>query len=240
MMQAFLLVFFCAVLSISMAGVMLFLRHSAEQRSFARAPLSPEEAAPSVELFSRRPGCWLAVKTKEPGAVRQALGLMNPKPCPFSEGLEGEQRVFISPAVKGWVLVTGSDLPEPSDDVDACFRFIVEMSKKLGHIQFYSANPILQHHAWIRAERGRVLRAYAWAGHTLWQQGNPTSAERELDLKCLDYGEECGSMSGEAYDHVCANVEKLPLLAARWSLDPGRIEPGRHDRGIAGQALKRF
>jgi hypothetical protein len=223
-----------------MAGVMLFLRHSAEQRSVPNAPAGSDEPARTTEVFSRRPGCWLAVKTKDPLRVKQVLGLLNPKPCPLLEGLEGEQRVFISPAVEGWVLVTGSDLPEPSDDVDACYRFIVEVSRCLGHVQFYSANPILQHHAWIRADRGRVLRAYAWAGQTLWHQGKLTPAEGELDLKCFDYGEECASSSGDACDWVSMNVEKLPLLAARWSLDPGRIEPGRNDRGIAGQALRRF
>ena len=30
---------------------------------------------------------------------------------------------FISPRVNGWVIVTGPGLPNPGDDVDACFVF---------------------------------------------------------------------------------------------------------------------
>ena len=100
-----------------------------------------------------------------------------------------EKKLFISPPVDGWILVIGSALPDPAADVDACFRFVMELSRKLGHVQFFSANRVLSHHAWVQVEAGRVRRAYAWAGTTLWKQGLKTTAEADLGLKCFDYFE---------------------------------------------------
>ena len=73
-------------------------------------------------------------------------------------------------------------MPDPAVDVDACFRFVVDLSRKLGQVQFFSASRILHHHAWVRVEGGRVVRAYAWAGETLWSQGLRTPAEKELGM----------------------------------------------------------
>src|SRR6185295_7557650 len=107
------------------------------------------------------------------------LRLNNPTPCSWEEGLARAQghKLFISPPVGGWILVMGSDLPDPGDDVDKCFRFILDLSRKLGHVQYFSANRVVDHHSWAQAEQGRVLRAYAWAGRTVWHQGKMTRAE---------------------------------------------------------------
>src|SRR5215467_13300116 len=111
-----------------------------------------------------RPGRWLAIKSHNLRTVQSALGLHNPKPCSWLEGLAADEKLFIAPPVKGWILVIGSGLPDPSEDVDVCFRFLLDISRKLGQVQFFSASPILHHHAWVRADRGHVQRAYAWAG----------------------------------------------------------------------------
>jgi hypothetical protein len=126
--------------------------------------------------------------------------------------------------------------------VDACFRFVREVSRKMGQVQFFMASGILQHHGWVKLEGGRVLRAYAWAGKTLWQQGHPTPAENELDMKSFGYNEAPERTSFEQPDVVATNVEKVPLLAARWSLDPARIDERflERARGVAGEPGRRF
>ena len=192
--------------------------------------------------FMRRPGCWLAVRSRSLSAVQAALGMHNAKPCPLIKGLAGEEKLFIAPPVKGWVLVMGSGLPDPSEDVDACFRFVLSVSRKLGQVQFFSASQALHHHAWVKARRGRVVRAYAWAGQTVWQQGERTAAENELGLKCFDYAEPARQrMCGEP-DVIASNVDKVPLLAARWSLDPVGIDERvlETERGVAGEPPRGF
>src|SRR2546422_6458813 len=51
-----------------------------------------------------------------------------------------------------------------------------------------------------------------------------TEAEKELGLKCFGYTESFGLPSLTETDVLATNVEKVPLLAARWSLDPARSE----------------
>jgi hypothetical protein len=184
----------------------------------------------------RRPTSWLAIRSRNLSAVQTALGLNNPRPCTWTEALIGEQRLFVAPPVNGWILVIGSDLPEPADDIDVCFRFLLNLSLKLGHIQFFNANPAWNHHAWVRMEAGRVMRAYAWADGTLWNQGIKTPAELALGLKCFHYLATAGQLSPRQLDIVAANTEKVPSLAQRWSLDPATVEERMFAQasGIAG------
>lgn len=208
-------------LSITAASLVLYLRFSRRQR-LAPSPAAPSPSARSCFLLW--PGCWLVIKSRNLARVQQALGLDHPKRCSWLEGLAGEEPWFIAPPVKGWILVTGTGLPDPCEDADACFRFLLELSRKLGHVQCFSASRILHHHAWIKAKRGHVLRAYAWAGKTLWNQGRKTRAEKLLALSCYEYldAETAEAALGQP-ELLEANVTKVPLLAARWSLDPAHI-----------------
>lgn len=185
------------------------------------------------------PTRWLAVRGAHPAAVQAALGLNNPLPCSWEEGLAAtnEHKLFISPSIRGWVLVMGSNLPEPGDDVDKCFRFVMNLSRKLGHVQYFSLNRAVNHHTWVQVEHGVVLRAYSWAGRTQWNQGVMTRAEVDLRLKCHDYDEGEERIDFGRPDPAALNTERLPLLAARWSLDPTSIDPRmlKENQGIAGQ-----
>jgi hypothetical protein len=103
----------------------------------------------------------------------------------------------------------------------------------------FSASAILDDHAWARIEAGRVIRGYAWArGHTLWNQGEVTADERQLGLKCFNYAEGLEGQDWRWRDRVAENLVKVPLLAARWSLDPAELEslPSNRASGLAGFA----
>jgi hypothetical protein len=182
-----------------------------------------------------QPSRWLVVKTGNPAMVQAALNLHHPTPCSWEEGLieAREDKLFISPSISGWVLVVGSGLPGPFEDVDECFRFLSDLSRKLGQVQFFSASRVVHQHAWVMMDRGRVYRAYAWAGETLWNQGPLTAAERDLRLRCFEYGSEQNFFL--AKDELAANSEKVGQLAARWSLDPGALCSGPgNGHGIVG------
>ena len=195
-----------------------------------------------ISSWMQRPECWLVIKSRSLLAVQSALGLHNVKPCRWAEGLAAEARLFISPPVDGWVLAVGSGIPDPTEDADACFRFVTEISRKLGQVQLFKASRLLNHHAWVQARSGKIVRAYAWAGRTVWQQGLRTAAEKELKLKCYDYFSCPEPDFFSLSDPLSSNVEKVPLLAARWSFDPGRLDEsilGR-ENGIAGELSRRF
>jgi len=193
-------------------------------------------------LQSRRPNSWLAIRCRDMAAVQGALGLHNARPCSWAQGLTDGRRLFIAPPLNGWTLAFGSGLPDPGEDVDAAFRFVRELSRKLGQVQFFQAEPLLQHHAWVLAESGRIVRAYAWAGATVWNQGIKTTAETALGVKCFGYGEVSTTDEWTVAAFIVANVEKVPQIARRWSLDPAEIDlrtlASAH--GIAGQHSRRY
>ena len=242
-MPVIFLVLFSTALAVGIGFVLVLLRRSTLR---GRQPKQDAEAGSGPAIDSacalRWPGCWLAVKSRSTFAVQSALGLHNPKPCSWIRGLAGEEKLFIAPPVKGWVLVLGSGLPDPTEDADACFRFVLQLSRRLGQVQLFSANRVVHHHSWVMADSGRIQRAYAWAGKTVWTQGSPTPAEQELGMKCLDYLELPDAPEYGRPDIQCLNTEKLPMLAARWSIDPGRIDARflQMERGIAGEPSLRY
>jgi hypothetical protein len=164
------------------------------------------EISPAHVVSAIRPASWLAVRSLEAEAVRATL--------------PDNDEFFISPRVNGWVVITGPGLPSPSDDVDACHLFLTAVSRAFGHVQYFHMEKFSAHHAWARVDDGCVTRAYAWAGETVWNQGAITLAENALDFKCPGYGEDSEIGFWKAKENAAANMEKIPLLAARWSLDP--------------------
>ena len=132
-----------------------------------------------------------------------------------------EHKLFISSPISGWILVVGAGLPDPSEDVDRCYHFLIELSRRLGHLQFFSYNRVLNHHAWALLERGCVFRAYAWAGQTLWNQGPVTAAEKEVGMVCFDYGADPEDYA--LTENWMLNPEKVNRLAGWWSVDPATI-----------------
>jgi len=189
-----------------------------------------------------RPACWMAVKSRSLAEVQAALGLHHVQRCVLAEGFPMNAALYLSPPVAGWVLVLGPALPDPTDDADACFRFVLELSRRLGKVQLFCAYRILGHHAWVQADHGKIIRAYAWAQEVLWNEGQPTAAERELGLHCYEYLEMAELPSLAQRDYVETNVERVPMLAARWSLDPAVVGERflREQPGIAGDEFRRF
>src|ERR1041384_6096956 len=51
--------------------------------------------------FPRRPTTWLAVRSRNVHAVQMALGLNNAQPCTWTEGMSGDEKLFIAPPVRG-------------------------------------------------------------------------------------------------------------------------------------------
>ncbi len=221
-------------------GLMLFAwmfflhRRARNQFKALKATVSGAELdhPPTFVLSVSRPTCWVAVRSVSPETVKEALGLNHAAPCTWIDGLLGEHAFFISPRVNGWVIITGLAVPTPSEDVDACFVFLSNLSRKLGHVQYFYAESVSHHHGWARLDDGCVTRAYAWAGTTVWSQGIESLPEIETGVKTFGYGDPAASRHDAA-----GNFEKVPRLAARWSLDPAGVKLNsiRQSIGIAGE-----
>lgn len=236
-----LISFLGLALGIGMICFLLVCRSVRSRRSTGSSAIRTHRRRSFLPTIFDWPCRWLVIKGSNLPAAQQALGLHNPRPCSWTEGLARAQelQLFISPPVGGWMLVMGSALPEPADDVDKLFRYVVDLSRKLGTVQFFNVNRLVNHHAWVIADGGRIIRAYAWAGETLWIQGRVTAAETGLGIKCYGYGERPESGNVPAREPAATNAEKVLLLAARWSIDPTAIDEMTLSQrlGIAGELM---
>jgi hypothetical protein len=99
-----------------------------------------------------------------------------------------------------------------------------------------------------RAVRPRVTaaeRSWIYPRPEYWLAVKSRSLEAvqsALGLKCYDYLERCERLSFSQPDTSMSNTERVPLLAARWSIDPARIGGQflEHGRGISGELYRRF
>lgn len=232
---------FCVVMVMAIRSWRRRLHLMPVRRHSRRRTIWPDSTVFRNALGSR-PLCWVAVRTRNPFAVQLALGLGNPQPCFWNDGLGQieDQRWFISPPIDGWVLVMGAGLPEPGDDVDECFHFLRQMSLELGEVQFFQANRVVMDHAWVMMNGGVVVRAYAWSGRTLWNQGPLTREERLLGMACHDCLEGGEPDGFGVPEHIALNVEKVSRLASGWSLDPARVDANILNRqpGISGEPFQ--
>ena len=215
-------------------------RQEEEQRLLEFNRLHAPPTAPNgTRSIYGLPKRWVAIRSNNQQAVRDAFRLQNPRTCTWEEGLAeaSQSKLFISPPVGSWILVMGTCLPDPHEDVDQCFHFLNELSAKLGHVQFFLSDRVLYHHAWVRAQDGLIQRAYAWAGETLWNQGPMTMAEMELGLHCLQYGDSTGADEFPPPPFIQTNTEKIMVLAANWSIDPLTVDQRALGlgQGLAGE-----
>jgi hypothetical protein len=234
---AVLLIAMVTAIIVCVGLMRLVVRRELRKRAAARS--SRETPQLSASLFEP-PSRWLAVHSQNPQTIQAALGVQHARACSWSDALATpfEPRLFISPPVNGWIVVMGCDLPDPADDIDECFKFLAAISQKLGEVQFFSRNRAVGHHGWVRMDGGKVLRAYVWAGETLWNQGPVTEAERELKMRCLTYTEGPEVLGYVGREALSLNTERVVRLAAAWSLDPTSVEGADlESKGIAGDLL---
>jgi hypothetical protein len=95
----------------------------------------------------------------------------------------------------------------------------MNLSRATGEIQFYSFDRVLNFHSWAWLRDGKVVRAYAWAAETVWNEGRMTLDERLLGLKCRGYADVPEPIRYGEIPAEQQNTERVSLLARRWSID---------------------
>jgi hypothetical protein len=152
----------------------------------------------------------------------RALRLRTVLPSNWESGLRAVVRegVFVTPPVSGWVLAVGHDLAVASQDPSAMEQLLPGLSEQFGEALWFSTDEVRDVHGWAVAERGELLRAYAYNedhGHIMWQ-GEILDREREL-----------GCFLDDPRDQSDDEIKWWPdrrlvlALAASWSVDPSRL-----------------
>jgi hypothetical protein len=176
---------------------------------------------------------WLAFRGATPQAVAKALDLREVAPLPWTAGLVGAYagRVFVTPPVDGWVLATSTQLPDTGggQHVDGATLLLEALAHQFDEVQYFGTHEDIGWHAWARYVNGAATRKFAYLGAQgaiLWNEGDPSPAERALNL---DFGPKA------VRDGAVPEEANVFALAAKWSVDPStlgqRLEPGV---GLAG------
>ena len=219
----------------AIAAIFYFMgRRRANQLRLAEISFSQSVQNRFTSMIMDRPKTWLSVKSRNSEDVARSMGLVDLQPCTSCKGLSeaDPNQIFVSPPVNGWVVVFGEALPDPQLDIDNFFKFLSDMSERLGHVQYFHGNQGLGHHAWVKLIERQVVRAYVWIGETAWNQGSLTIAEKKSGMSAFDYFDDDGD-DYRNWEIMRHNVEHLPLLASIWSIDPivlfdvsVRVKPG--------------
>jgi hypothetical protein len=185
---------------------------------------------------------WLAVKAVDPASVLDALEFGERTPANWASGLAtvyGDQWVFASPPVSGWILVVGLSLPYPTNEThhDIGKRFDVLFSRlmqRFDDVQLFGSHRVSDFVTWARAVNGKPMRIFAWSGsngEVLANFGEQTPEEAKLGLINLT-----GLSPSDAVDRIFKIVgeqqdETDALVASGLSLREALAKVRQNGRG---------
>jgi len=171
---------------------------------------------------------WLALDTTDTEAVATAVGLQEPRPATWAEGVEAahQSSVFVTPPLADWTLAVGTAL-FPPDRAEAFVKPLLErLSRQFGDAQYFCTHRDVELHLWARARNGRLVRGYGWLGEkglTLWDEGGQTKEERDLGFRYFDGGSPAVEQARN--ENVTLPDEAgVMQLAYLWSIDPTTLD----------------
>lgn len=160
---------------------------------------------------------WIVVKTKDTGAIVKHLNLVNIQSANWSTGIAGayEGLFFVSPPLNGWTLIVNSLMPAITNASEKePLSIIVELSEIYGEAYYFGTHRIVEYHAWAKASKGILTRAYCFigeSGETLINQGTLTPEEVEHELIFTDIEDD---------DPILPNEDHVLIMAREWTIDP--------------------
>jgi hypothetical protein len=168
---------------------------------------------------------WFAVRSHDNKIVANALGVQNARIVTWHEGVaaaysDSDRDVFLTPPIRGWVLVAGRHLASEStvSGKPRWMNIMIRLAERFPDVQFYATHRVVEYHLWVQAKDSRIIRHYEFIGdqgETVANEGELTTDERDLGL---------------IFDADRSPVESdVMMLAGKWSVNP--VELGESDEG---------
>ena len=107
------------------------------------------------------------------------------------------------------------------------WKQLESLSKKFGEVQFFCTHRAVEVHCWVKAVKGRIVRAYSYireSGRTLLNEGEPTTVEQPYRLIDTNLPEAQDDDYWEREDIITPNEELIMKIAESWSIDPMELE----------------
>ncbi len=219
-----------ALAAVALAAVYVFLRQRATGQSYWPEPVELD-ATPDRPVHPGYKIQWLAVRSGEPEAVVEALGLGPTQRANWETGIGAarDDGVFVSPPVDGWVLVVSFFLPNLGDDRDpgAWGRLMNPLAARFPEVHYYGSSRVISYYGWACFKGNELIRAYAsMEGKVVADFGHFTDDEIALGL---DFAHDEAKEAATAEDWLSGEVsypseESVVRLASKWSVDPLELD----------------
>jgi len=169
---------------------------------------------------------WLAVHTIETDKLADGFGLSDTTPCNWEYGIHYayEDRFFVSPPVDGWTFIVSSHLPfaEDQQTVSLIKTMLIDLSREFGQAQYFGTLRTAGYDSWIKAENGRIIRAYSLVdGTNTIVEGEPTAPEKKYNLLNTlseEYDNDPNYLDRQDIDHPDESMTME--IAGAWSFNP--------------------
>lgn len=172
---------------------------------------------------------WFAIRSEEVKAVARALQLQNVRPAGWNYGIwhsieTDDYSIFVTPPIKGWILAVGVPVLYEADD-HATER-MVELSRQFGEAQLFASMRVSSAYVWARARNGNLLRRFYEADGERQESGEPADEEKAMGLNFFNFASPESKEPGywDRKDLVYLGEEHVLQMAARWSVDPSKLD----------------
>ncbi len=195
-----------------------------------------EKSAAVIDSFPDKPQPigyktgWMCIKSASPEEVISRLGLKNAVPANWQSGLADQcSRVFVSPVVHGYVLVTGYDVFF-GGDAESELAVLDEIAQKFHEVQCFETHRIVDFHTWAKYVNGSLVRAYGWLGESgvvFLNKGEITPEEIQLGFdKFIQSDDDDWESVG------FPDEESVMQIAAVWGVDPFFSDGKKYEYGV--------
>jgi len=208
----------------------------------SRQPVE-EEASQVPVPFGHRTA-WYAVRADDAKAVAASLHLSDVHSSDWSAGTKAaldwnDGDVFVTPPIRGWVLVEGAVLMSDTDRDRRFENHLVRLSDEFGEAQYFASARVSDAYTWARAKGGYLDCMFEWADGQMHRQGNAKQVEEQVGLKFFDAASAAARDSGyyKRTDLSYPNEEDVLKVATAWSLNPMKVEtfPEAGTSGFVGR-----
>lgn len=219
-------IFFVILAAIILITAIAYFQKGGNSTKNSDGIKSPTVSSPKAIQFDSNPDLpvsfgykcqWFAVKTIDAQAVINTLQLTNVQVSNWRTGLEGayEGYYFVSPPIKGWILIINSIMPDLSGvKSPSPLTVIDDLSSKFGEAYYFGTHRVVEYHAWAKSINGELARAYGYlgeSGETILNYGDVSKEELENNLVFTEL---------EADEPNLPDEEDVLLIAKKWTVDP--------------------
>jgi len=178
---------------------------------------------------------WIAVKSDNPILVLNFLKVTDFRSVDWNSGIstsydQSSRLVAVTPALNGWVIITGSVMLERlplkrRDSLDGPERILRDLSEHFGEAHFFGTHRVTETHLWTSWHRGELSRYFYCDG------SRGEVAEEGVRSQFEEERFEGNDPAWAIDDGIAIGIDEESVMevAEAWSVNPQQISEILHE-----------